>query len=241
VRVLVTRPEPQASATAARLAARGHTAVLAPVLETIVEPFAPIETAGVAAIAVTSRAALDALAGRPDRDALLRLPVFAVGDATAAAARRAGFAEVRSGGGAVGDLARLLAADLPPGATVLHLAGRDRAGDIAAALAPSGIAVRTAVLYRTAPVAALPPRVAAAVAAGEIDAVVAYSPRSAEALVAAAAASGVAAALLALPILCLSEAVAAPLAAAGAARPSVAARPNEAALLALLDAVADGG
>ncbi|WP_415491802.1 uroporphyrinogen-III synthase, partial [Brevundimonas diminuta] len=44
-----------------------------------------------------------------------RHPVFAVGDATAEAARAAGFADVRSAAGDIHALARLIAAEAPPG------------------------------------------------------------------------------------------------------------------------------
>lgn len=239
MRLLLTRPEPQAEATARRLGAAGHDVVRAPMLVLVAEPFAPIDLDGVVALAATSRSALDVVAGRPDLDRLRALPLFAVGEATAAAARNLGFARVTSAGGDVAALAATIAAALPAGAgSVLHLAGRDRAGDLAGALAARGLGLAVAPLYRAEAAVELPPEAAAAVAEGRLDAGLVYSARTAAALVAAAGRAGLADALAALPLLALSPAVAAPLAAAGARRVLVAEAPREEALLALLDRLA---
>jgi len=238
MRLLLTRPEPQAEDTARRLAAAGHEVVHAPMLALVAEPFAPVDLDGVVALAATSRSAVDAMAGRPDLDALRRLPLYAVGDATAAAARRLGFARVVSAAGAAADLAAALAAALPPGAGILHLAGRDRAGDLATPLAARGLPLAVVTLYRAEPAAVLPAAAAAALAAADLDAGLVYSARTAAALVAAADRGGLAEALAGLPLLALSSAVAAPLTAAGVRRVLVAATPDEDALLALLDRLA---
>jgi len=170
---------------------------------------------------------------------LLVLPVFTVGDATAAAARAAGFATVHSADGAVGDLVRLITGRLPPAAgAVLHLAGEHRAGDLVGDLAAAGHAARSVVLYGARPVARLPDDAAAMLAAGGVDAALVYSARTAAALVAAAAAGGLAPALARLPCLGLSEAALAPLARAGGRDLRAAAAPNENALFALLDGLA---
>jgi len=65
---------------------------------------------GIAALAFTSRNGVAAFAALSDDRSL---PVFTVGDATAEAARTAGFAAVRSAAGALEDLARLLAEAAP--------------------------------------------------------------------------------------------------------------------------------
>lgn len=234
MRLLLTRPEPQATATATRLAAAGHSVVKAPML-LVLPTAAAIDAAGAAALAATSRTTIDVLAGRAELADLLGRPLFAVGTATAAAARALGFDRTTAAGGTVEALAAAIAATLPAGATVLHLAGRDRAGDLAAGLAPHDIAVRLAVLYRAEPAARLGDAAAAALAAERLDAGLVYSARTAAALVAAAARDGLSEMLAGLPLLALSEATAAPLRAAGARRVRVAAEPTETALLALLE------
>ena len=94
--VWITRAEPGASATAARVRALGWEAVVAPLIE--IHPLEPkIDLAGVGALAFTSAAGGRRL--RRASPAERRLPVFAVGEATARAAREAGFAEVVSADG----------------------------------------------------------------------------------------------------------------------------------------------
>ena len=98
--VLVTRPAEDAENLLRALEARGHQALLAPLL-TIApnkDPPGPPELTGVQALLFTSANGVRAFAGLSDwRD----LPVFTVGDASAAAARQAGFARVEGAGGEV--------------------------------------------------------------------------------------------------------------------------------------------
>src|SRR6202042_3296229 len=105
---------------------------------------------------------------------------FAVGDATAAAAREAGFADIASAGGAVEDLAKLVIARLKPkDGALIHAAGSVTAGDLSGMLEAAGFAVRRAVLYEAAPSEALSPATRDAIARGEIDAALFFSPRNA--------------------------------------------------------------
>jgi len=91
-RVWVTRAEPGAARTAVRLTALGFEPLVAPVLA--IRPLSPaIDLTDIAALAFTSVNGVAAFAARtPERDR----PVFTVGDATAQAARDAGFTDVRS-------------------------------------------------------------------------------------------------------------------------------------------------
>ncbi|MBK1970712.1 uroporphyrinogen-III synthase, partial [Brevundimonas diminuta] len=115
-RVWVTRAEPGAARTADRLTALGFTPITAPLLT--LEPLpgaldAVPAPAAVAALALTSPNGVEAFAPLISR--FRRHPVFAVGDATAEAARAAGFADVRSASGDIHALAHLIAAEAPPG------------------------------------------------------------------------------------------------------------------------------
>ena len=149
MRILVTRPEPDASRQADKLAARGHAAVLAPLL--VIEPVAdvalPLE--GAQALLVTSRNALSALATHRQLAEALSLPLFAVGEATARVAQGLGFADVTAGPGTGEALAKLVSEELQPGqGPLVHLAGETQAFDLKAALANQGFTVRQPVLYR---------------------------------------------------------------------------------------------
>jgi uroporphyrinogen-III synthase len=230
LRVLLTRPEPDAARSAAALRARGHEVVLAPLL--LIQPVAfTLPQRAWAGVVLTSANAARVLAGRPDLAILARLPVFAVGRRTAEAARAAGFHEVHSADGDKDDLARLIAARRGAGgAPLLHLAGVDRAGE----LVDCGAAVETVVVYRAVKAERFPPAAERALAAGAIDGVLHYSRRTAEAFLVCAAQAGLRERALAVRQFCLSQQVAAPLLAAGAADVVVASHPDEPALMELI-------
>ena len=235
MRVLVTRPEPDGERTAAKLRARGAEVLLAPLLQ--IEPFRDVALGNGpwVALAMTSANAVPAITQHPRRGELLALPAYVVGQRTAEAARAAGFSDVRSADGGVDDLVRLIAARHRGGtAPVLYLAGEDRAGDLAGALAPARIEVRSVVVYRAAKVTGLPAPVQTALGAGGLDGVLHFSRRSAEIYLDCARLAGVLDSALTPVHYCLSQQVAAPLAAAGAGKVRVAARPEEAALIELV-------
>jgi uroporphyrinogen-III synthase len=235
MRVLVTRPEPDASRTAANLRRLGHEAVVDPLLA--IEPLAAIKIpagpfAGVGVTSATAMRAATAASAATLLDPVRALPLYAVGAHTAEAAREAGFKNVRHADGDAAALAGLIVRELPAASRVLHLAGEDRAQDLGRLLAPHGIEVAVLELYRMRPAEKLGAS-AAALASG-LDAVLHFSPRSAATFVALAEREGLGAAARRPRHLCLSQAVAASLAPLGVT-PEIAAAPNEAALLALLN------
>ncbi|HET6969964.1 MAG TPA: uroporphyrinogen-III synthase, partial [Phenylobacterium sp.] len=101
-RIWITRAQPGADATAERVRAMGHDAVVAPLLA--VRPLldVPVDLRGVAALAFTSANGVRAFA---DVSGERNLKVFALGAATAQAARAAGFKSVLSADGDVEALA----------------------------------------------------------------------------------------------------------------------------------------
>ncbi len=227
--VLVTRPEPGSEETAARLRARGLAPVLAPALVLEARPFAAPRAQ---AILITSRAAARALRPAP-------LPLLAVGDASAKAAREAGFTDVTAAAGTATDLARLAAERLRPEAGPLLLAvGEGYALDLAADLRARGFRVTRRIAYHAAPALTLPEASRAALSAGGITSILFHSPRSAACAITLLQAAGHAAALAGMEAFAISQRVAD--AAAAAIAPlsfravHVAARPSEDALLALL-------
>jgi uroporphyrinogen-III synthase len=236
VRLLLTRPEPDAERTAASLRARGHFVVVAPLLRIETVADAELGSGPWAAILVTSANAARAIAAHKRLSELRALPVLAVGERSAQAMRAAGFADISSAGGGSSDLARLAAERLKQGVPLLYIAGVDRAGDIAGDLSAQNFVVRTVVVYRAAAVDALPRAGADALATG-IDGVLHFSRRGAEAYVNVARAADLhEQALTKAAHFCLSARVAEPLAQAGAADIRLAPQPAEAALLALIPA-----
>jgi uroporphyrinogen-III synthase len=230
---LVTRPLEDAAAIAAALAARGIEAVVAPLVEIEVRRAAP-PLVGVQAILATSANGVRAFcrqSGKRD------LPLFAVGDASAAAARALGFATVESAGGNVEDLAALVCARLQPrDGGLLYPAGSIVAGDLAGQLSLLGFDVRRYVAYAARAVRELPPRARAAVADGLVDVVLLYSPRTAEIFRDLVGRAGLTENCRFLNVFCLSDAVARALLPLRFRDIRVAARPDQPALLALFDA-----
>lgn len=233
--ILVTRPHPDNLSTADRLRAHGHRALLAPLLRFEPVAFHDDSEARYDAVIVTSANAIRAVAPQLRDLGLVGLPLFAVGDHTAAAAREAGFAAVIVAEGDAASLrdtviARARDAALPATGTLLYLAGADLSRDLGGELGEAGFSVVTQTTYRMAPVQHLPREVCAGLAAHEIEAVLHYSRRSARVFLDAARNEGVEISALAIPQCCLSETVAAALREAGASQVLVAPRPDENAL-----------
>jgi uroporphyrinogen-III synthase len=234
VRLLVTRPEPDGERTAAALRERGHEALLAPLLRVDVIREAEIGPGPWSALIFTSANAVRAVEAHPRGRELSGLRVFAVGRRTKAAAQAAGFSGVVEGGGDVRALARSIAQwahrDSAP---LLYLAGDDRSGDLAGDLAADDLAVHTVEVYRAVKAREFPRPVLAALAAGGIDGVLHFSRRTAEAYLDCAHRAGLRENDIAH--YCLSPQVATPILAAGARYVRIAERPEESALLALIE------
>jgi uroporphyrinogen-III synthase len=240
VRLLVTRPEPDAERTAAVLRQAGHQVEIAALLRIEATVDAALGNGPWSALVVTSVNALRAVESHPRRAELMGLRVFAVGRRTAAAARAAGFSDVAAAGGDVQELAQCLRAwaqdEMRDGRDpLLYLAGQDRSGDLAGELAADGLRVHAVTVYRAVKAEGFPPAVAAALAAGQIDGVLHFSRRSAEAYLGCARAAGLTERALAPSHYCVSRQVAEPLMVAGAKNLRIATAPEERALIDLID------
>lgn len=175
MKILVTRPEPGASATAARLVSMGHAPVLAPCLA--ITPLAPRLPEHPGALIVTSGQAIPALPA-----SLHNVPVFCVGDATAGKLRAAGFNRVESASGDAADLFRLISARRLPG---LHLmaVGERHGMALFRQLRAAGFSVLRRKVYAVQPLRSLPELAARALAAEEIDVALFYSAETARSFV----------------------------------------------------------
>ena len=232
-KMLVTRPQPDASETAAKLMALEIEPVVFPLLSHKTLQTGLPDAAGFAAMALTSGNALRALAERNEIARYRGLKVYAVGEKTAAEARAHGFADVIAGGGTLGDLAAQLAHARLKG-PILYPAAKHQSGDLAKSLAPYGVMVVTARIYEMVPAAELPDELLAALASGEIEAALFYSRRTAETFVECAADYHLPKAVKTrLGMLCLSEAIAEPLVLARFVRIGLADFPNEEAMMSL--------
>lgn len=232
--VLVTRPEPDNATTADALRQRGYDVLLAPILQFEALPIRHDDDVKYGGVIVTSSNALRAVRSHPLSGQLIELPLFAVGNRTADAARNIGFANVLSADGDVTALRKLVTDTIPRRqrrTPLLYLSGSDIAADIVSGLANDGITATPLTVYRMIPVNDLPDQVRTAFAGDAIEAVLHYSPRSAAAFVAAIRGAALEIAGLAVLQICISEAVARVLREAGATRLVVAENPREAAML----------
>jgi uroporphyrinogen-III synthase len=190
MRLLLTRPMADALILAEQLAGQGHDVVLAPMIDIKWDIDAPLpHAAAYGAVAFTSangvRALLAQLASKraqaQDIHAWLALPAFAVGPQTAAAAQAAGFSICHQASGDVAALAQLIGAHHQGALPVLHIAGRHRAGDLAALLAEKNVSAQRAVLYQAQAAEAFGDAARAALSDGDapVEGVLLYSQRSA--------------------------------------------------------------
>jgi uroporphyrinogen-III synthase len=176
MRVAITRAEPEASRTAARVRARGAEAIVAPLL-TVVPCGYDTNTEGAQAILFTSTNGVRAF---PDARGARDRIVLTVGDATAEAAREAGFRHVRSADGDVSALAALAKATLDPAkGKLIHIAGDHVAGDLGGELRAAGFSVERRLAYASVAASVLPEALR-----GPLDIVLFHSARAAETFVA---------------------------------------------------------
>ena len=238
MRLLVTRPDPDAEALAERLRGLGHEVLVAPMLTVVPREEQAIDLAGVQVICFTSRNAVRVFADQsPER----AIPVYVVGPGTAEEARAKGFLAVREGGSDGRALVEAVRDALSPLAgAVLHARGAAVAYDVAGALRKAGFTVREQVLYETLPVPALAPEVRQAWAEGHVDGVLLFSPRSAKTFATLLMDADLAGGAKQVIAYCLSDAVR-----SGADLPwqavRVAERPDVPAMIELLEGGLEGG
>lgn len=228
MRILVTRPLADSEEIAARLGERGHQAIVAPLLTPRFDQGSKPELGDVQAILATSANGIRALISHTARRDFC---VFAVGPQTAHQAQISGFTQVRNADGDARALAEAVARWADPKDVLLHVCGRDAPATLADSLTLKGFTVRRAPLYTIEPATQLPRDAQVALRDKLLDGAMFFSPRSAcifRALADGLPTDG-------LTAFCISQASAQALAPMAFARTLVAQRPNQAAMLALLD------
>jgi uroporphyrinogen-III synthase len=228
--ILITRPEPGASETAACLAGLGLHPILAPVLEIRTLPCHLPQPGRLQAIIIASGNAVPALpAGHH------RLPVLAVGEATALRARAAGFAHVTSADGDACALAALAGQSCDrKGAPLLLVTGNTQGKALAADLRARGFRVIRRVGYAAVPVHDLPERARQGLIAGDVTAALFFSAETARHCVRLLRRARLHEAVRTVDALAIGQPSAVALQALPWRRIQVAARPTQEAMLALL-------
>lgn len=233
MRLLVTRPEPDASRTAGRLRDLGHEVTVQPLL-TIVLSTPPMDVPLPAAILVTSQNALRAIVNWQQVVGWRGVPLFAAGPATAQLAEKLGFRDVRLGAEDAASLANIVAMQVPAGAgPLIYPAAHDRAETLEEVLMGFGYDVHSFDAYRAEAAAAFDPPVRDALAAAQFDGVLLYSRRTAQAFRNLVEAAGLTGELSAVGWYAMSPQVADVMAGMGRS-PVIAPRPDEDSLLGVI-------
>jgi uroporphyrinogen-III synthase len=235
MRILITRPREDADSFAASLAARGIDVAIEPLLTIQPVSMPALDLGNVQAVLFTSANGARCFAAA---EARRDIKVFTVGDGSAATARALGFTHIESAAGDVTSLATLVADRLKADdGALLHAAGSSLAGDLKGQLEAAGFTVRRVTLYDAVPASEMPPGTLMNLRLGGIDAVALFSPRSARTFVDLwRKAGGARDGLKDVTALCLSAAVARELKDLDWRRVEIAAQPDIAALLVLVDA-----
>ncbi len=231
LRVLITRPIDAALPLKAALEALGHESRIESLL-TIEQTARPESLPeNTQAIALTSANAVPALG-----EAAKRFPVYAVGPATADAARAAGCERlVQADGDAIALAAAIAAGCRPEDGKILHLSGEVVREDLERILVGRGFAFERRITYRALAVARLSDDLQAAFCRREVDAVLLFSPRTSAILARLLIDHGLARHVDSTAAICLSEPTATPCRALAWRTICVAARPNQRALIQALE------
>jgi len=175
--IWLTRPAEDSALLAAMLADQGIASIVAPVMrvELLATPTIDRSADG---ILLTSRHAVFAIA-----PPLKKLPIYCVGEATAAAARAHGCQNVVAGDGEVLALLPLLAKTFTRDHRLLYFSGEEVRFDLPAMAAACGLTVDRHVVYRTVAEEAMTEDLVTALRANRVTAVACFSPNTATMIV----------------------------------------------------------
>ncbi len=237
MRVLITRPREDAEETACLLEERGVKVATESLLAIVPMAAPQVSIEGVQALLFSSANGVRAMSALiPERD----IPAYTVGDASARAARLAGYKYVYSAKGDVNSLADLVKQELSPeDGKLLHPAANVVAGDLKGMLAEAGFSVDKVQMYESRPAIALTDSLIDAFRTASIDAAFFFSPRTAKTFVELAQKAGVD--VSAVTAYGLSQAVANELAVMTWHAVRVAEAPEQDSLLAIFDQDREAG
>lgn len=240
MRILVTRPEQSGQKTAQMLRLLGHQPVLLPLVAPDHHPDAMLDTLArhEGVLAVTSAVAIDGLAMLGDRLLpYLDRPLYAVGPATAKAAEETGFRQVVASSGDGAALADTIASHqetAPIAAPILYLAGCPRAKTFEQRLTERQMPFTVCESYVMHPLVPDTETLYRLLVDDPVDAVLLYSTETARHFFDLPIFVEMPDLLSSLPILCLSEAIAAAVPPQYRRHAQAARSADEASLLALL-------
>ena len=150
MRLIIARPQIDAVPLAKTLEAMGHSAIIAPLLDIVARAGVLIPALPFQAICATSANGVRCL----NAPINYQIPVFAVGEQSAAAASEKGFQKVEAEGGDVEGLVQHVCAKLKvEDGPLLYLSGAETSGNLEVRLAERGFEVRRVITYDAIPCA----------------------------------------------------------------------------------------
>ena len=235
--LLITRPKEDAAELAAILSAKGFRCLLEPLLT--IEPTAtsqlliPELERKPQAMLVTSKHALTQLSQLTSkRD----VPLFIVGEASAAYAKKLGFTSAQEAGVTAEAFVKTVSANLNPlNGPLLYLRGEHISTDIAQMLMQNGFEVDSLTVYSATAATQFSMPLRKALETGDIDAVLFFSERSADIYTELAVRLGLKEAHMRISALCMSEPIAEKAGSIGWLHLYIATKPTRQAMVALTE------
>lgn len=177
--VLNTRPDTDSADLLAELDNRGFRHLSAPMLNIVFPaPAEPLDINDYQAVIFTSANGVRSFTKLSDNRSL---PAYCVGDATAQTCRDYGFDDVHSANGDIHDLAALIRKMVDPArGPLFHPAARKTAGDLGQMLIADGYQIHRQTVYEAQESRTLPEDVLKALRKHHVEAILFFSPRTAE-------------------------------------------------------------
>lgn len=172
-KILLLRPFEDSQLTASLLKERGYSVVVSPVMEIVFSTPPKIHNQSLILTSQNGVRALETMSKLSPQ-----VPVYAVGEKTAAKLKGLGFTNILTAEGDASSLVDKMIQSAPRDASYLHLSGEDLALDVTAILKTQGFKVTREIVYKAEPTASLTPEALSAIREGCIGGVFLYSPRS---------------------------------------------------------------
>lgn len=206
MKVLVTRPEPDATMVAKELRSRGHDPLIAPLVDVVEYQYSLPKAQQISACIVTSRNGIRALSRATDYRKFL---LYVVGSGTEEEAKANGYTKIIVGPGDASGLCKKICKELSPDeGPLIHISGMHVSYDICDELSRYGYDAERIVLYDIKPKPELPYVAAKAFREKELDAILLFSPRIAHIFVKLVCDAGLQENAIHFDVFCLSRNVA---------------------------------
>tara|TARA_Y100000590_G_C15699429_1_gene1006285 strand:+ start:946 stop:1671 length:726 start_codon:yes stop_codon:yes gene_type:complete len=239
VKILITRPEPDASDLTIKLISKGYKVLKSPIVDIIEYKNNLTDLDNISAVITSSKNGIRSLA-RANKNRNICL--YVVGQASKEEAERIGYTNIRVGPGDAIGLCDLICDKLSPSHDdLIYISGRHQSFDISGYLISKKFNIKKVVLYEVKAKKDFPKKIIEAIKNNEIDALLFYSPRVAEIFVEFIQEKNLANQVKNFDVFCISAKVAKKIENVGWRRVLIANYPDQKSIFSLLDSVASIG